>query len=589
LHFNFSNPIISYCRYNIILYMNLPSGYKVLKGSNHSLPKGDRILKPTSENEQITATLILRRRTDGPSLKTLEDFSGNGAGNNRANTRGAFAAAHGADPAELNKVVEFAQSHGLAVLERNKARRSVVVRGKIANVNDAFAVRMTDCSSARGKYRSHTGSVNLPGSIAKLVEAVIGLHERPVLAKHFVTRRRNVTDPPNTTPVTPQQVANVYNFPPGNGAGQTIGIYEMQTSEGAPGYANEDLVQTMQAFGGNLNVPAPIDVSIDGVANSGVSDGETGLDITIASAVAQGAQIAVYFTGETPQNIIHAIQRMVHPGQGDPQPTIMSISYGWGPDDESANSFAAQDYTQLDQLFQDAANLNVTVLVSSGDSGAFVESKTQAQTSYPSTEPWVISCGGTAVGDIQGTNFDEYAWNDGQQGGASGGGVSARFPVPSYQTGAGVPKRNRTKQPGRGVPDIAGNASPYSGYPQFVNGKEEPIGGTSAVAPLYAGLMARINANLGYSVGFINPILYSLAGSAFRGIVSPPGPANNSFNGVTGYPVGAGWNACTGLGSVKGIALQNGLQAAHSTAKQAAIKAPARTAMTGRRRSHATL
>ena len=112
-----------------------------------------------------------------------------------------------------------------------------------------------------------------------------------------------------------------------------------------------------------------------------------------------------------------------------------------------------------------------------------------------------------------------------------------------------------------GLPDVAGNASENSGYIQFINGQSQPVGGTSAVAPLYAGLIARINANLGRPVGFINPILYSLAGTAFRAIAGPPGPANNSYGAIAGYPAGAGWNACTGLGSVNGTALQTGIQA----------------------------
>jgi kumamolisin len=273
---------------------------------------------------------------------------------------------------------------------------------------------------------------------------------------------------------------------------------------------------------------------------------------------------------------------MIHPGESDPQPDIISISYGMGPDDESAESFSDQEYAQLGQLFQDAANLSVTVLVSAGDSGAFVASPKQAQTSYPSTEPWVISCGGTSIGNIHGTSFEEFAWNDGAKGGATGGGVSARFPVPAYQARVGVPKRNGTKQPGRGVPDIAGNASPFSGYPQFINGQAEPVGGTSAVAPLYAGLLARINANLGHPVGFINPQLYGAGPETFRGITSPPGPANNSFNGVTGYPVTAGWNACTGRGSSVGTALQAELQAGQAAAKAAGARPANQQAATPR-------
>jgi kumamolisin len=255
---------------------------------------------------------------------------------------------------------------------------------------------------------------------------------------------------------------------------------------------------------------------------------------------------------------------MIHPSPGDPEPSVLSISYGWGPDDASADSFSEQEYEQIGQLFQDAANLSITVLVSSGDSGAFIASSTEPQTSYPATEPWVLACGGTTVGNVNGAGFDEYVWNDiGAAGpGATGGGISARFAVPDYQSKVALPKRNGSNKTGRGIPDLAGNASENSGYQQFIGGREQPVGGTSAVAPLYAGLIARINANLGHPVGFINPLLYSMGNAAFRDISSPPGPANNSFQRVTGYPAGPGWDACTGFGSCNGVALQNGLKAA---------------------------
>jgi len=110
---------------------------------------------------------------------------------------------------------------------------------------------------------------------------------------------------------------------------------------------------------------------------------------------------------------------------------------------------------------------------------------------------------------------------------------------------------------------VAGNASPNSGYPYFLAGVSKgDVGGTSAVAPLYAGLIARINTILGFSVGFINPLLYALSGSAFRDTLGSPGPANNTYGGVTGYPAGTGWDACTGLGSLRGASLLAGLQQA---------------------------
>jgi kumamolisin len=541
--------------------MSIPAGYKILSGSLHSIPKADKLLKTTSEDESITVTLILRRRPAGAKRPLPK-----GTWVADPPSREEFAAKYGADPGELEQVVSFARAHSLNVVETNVARRSAVLRGSVGAINRAFAIKLNDYASVRGNYRSHSDAVSLPANLAKVVEAVIGLHERPVPATHYSTaRRQNPADPVNTRPLTPQQVAQLYDFSPGDGSGQTIGLYEMETGGGPAGYSKEDIAKTIQAIGGGLKTPIPIDVSVDGVGNSGVSDGETGLDITVASAVAPGAKIAVYFTGPTPQNIVHALQRMIHPGAGDPIPLILSISYGWGADDQDADSFSESEYTQLDQLFQDAATLQITVLVSSGDSGAFIASKTQAQTSYPASEPWVLACGGTTIGNISGVSFDEYVWNDTGGGGpgATGGGVSARFPVPSYQSKVTVPKRNGTKKAGRGVPDIAGNASENSGYMQVIqNQPPQAVGGTSAVAPLYAGLLARINANLGFSAGFINPLLYSLPSSTFRNVCSPPGPANNSLKGVTGYPATPGWNACTGLGSVRGAALQTAIQAA---------------------------
>ena len=169
--------------------MKIPSGYKALKGSEHSLPKGDKVLKPTSEKEQATVTLVLRRRPGGPKLKEIKDFSSGLSGNGHANGREQFADAHGADLNEMNLVADFAKSHGMKVLESNKARRSVVVSGSVGTMNKAFAVKMTDYSFARGKYRSYAGTVNVPAPIAKVVEAVIGLHERVCLHKPRTIRQ----------------------------------------------------------------------------------------------------------------------------------------------------------------------------------------------------------------------------------------------------------------------------------------------------------------------------------------------------------------------------------------------------------------
>ena len=539
--------------------------YETLKGSEHPHPASHKRLKPTRGSEEVTLTLLLRRKV-GPAVAQAGRVA---AGASSRPTREAFASERGADPKELADVAAFARDAGLQVLQSDIARRSVIVRGTADAVNKAFNVQLHDYAYERGTYRSHEGPVNLPSTIAPYVEAVVGLTNRQVHAQHFSTvKRRGVGDPPNTQPLTPIQVANLYGFPTGDGSGQTIGLYEMQTNDGPAGYAISDIAATMAALGG-LPMPHIIDVPVDNVQNSGRSDGETGLDITVAGAIAPKATIAVYFAGGETQNIIHTLQMMIHPQAGEPTPSVISISYGWGPDDEGTSNFSDSEFAQISGLFEDAATNKITVLVSSGDTGAFVESATEAQTSYPASDIWVTACGGTTVGNVNGPSFDEYVWNDiGAAGrGATGGGVSARFPVPPYQASASVPVRISTSQPGRGVPDIAGNASENSGYLQVINGSQpQPVGGTSAVAPLYAGLIARINTNLGRSAGFLNPILYTLPATTFGVVEGAPGPANNSYGHVTGYPAGPGWDACTGLGSVRGQALQTALAGAGSAA-----------------------
>ena len=536
--------------------MKIPKDYKTVEGTRRVHATESKHVGPTDPGERITITLILRRQPGGAPLRGLEDFSFPRNHPVPHVSHEAFGEAYGAAPDELDRVVAFVRSHGLEVLEAQRDRRSVVARGTAGQLAEAFAVELHNYDSPRGRYHSYSGEIHLPHDLHPMVEAVIGLDNRPIPAKHYAA------DPPHTNPLSPLDVARLYDFPEGKGGGQTIGIYEMIIGNTQPGYTKTDVQQTLDAFGGNLVGPHITDVSIDGVTNSGVSDGETLLDITVASAVAQLAHIAVYFADETTQSVIHALQRMIHPGPGDPELSVISISYGWDDDDDTTG-ITLTEYNQMHSLFQDAANLGITVLVSSGDSGAEYISNTDAKTSYPATDPWVLACGGTTIGNINGSDFDEYVWNDSsgswplQFPGATGGGVSALFPVPIYQIKAGVPLRNGTRTSGRGIPDVAGNASVNSGYPQFIGGSSQgPIGGTSAVAPLYAGLFAVINGNLGFRAGFVNPLLYALTNRVTRDVTASAGPTTNNFDSVIGYPAGVGWDACTGLGSIKGKALQ---------------------------------
>jgi kumamolisin len=174
---------------------------------------------------------------------------------------------------------------------------------------------------------------------------------------------------------------------------------------------------------------------------------------------------------------------------------------------------------------------------------------------FPASSPHILACGGTSLQSANGAITSESVWNDGAQGGAGGGGFSNQFPLPSWQSSAKV------KPPsggGRGVPDVSGDADPQTGYNVLVDGKSLVFGGTSAVAPLWSGLIALINEKLGKPLGLLQPALYGLPTGvgAFHDITS-------GSNGA--FPAAPGWDAATGLGSPSGAKL---LQALSGSSKK---------------------
>jgi kumamolisin len=168
---------------------------------------------------------------------------------------------------------------------------------------------------------------------------------------------------------------------------------------------------------------------------------------------------------------------------------------------------------------------------------------------FPASSPHILACGGTSLQSADGAIKSETVWNDGAQGGAGGGGFSNQFPLPAFQASANI------KPPsggGRGVPDVAGDADPETGYNVLVDGKKLVIGGTSAVAPLWSGLIALLNEKLGKPLGFLQPTLYGLPGTsgAFHDITA---------GSIGAFSAGPGWDAATGLGSPNGESLLKAL------------------------------
>jgi kumamolisin len=269
------------------------------------------------------------------------------------------------------------------------------------------------------------------------------------------------------------------------------------------------------------------------------------LDIEVSASVAPGAKIVVYFAPNTDQGFIDAVTTAAH--DTTLRPSIISISWG-GPE----SSWPTQARNSLNSACQDAATMGVTVFVASGDSGAADGSSNGAlEVDFPSSSPYVIGCGGTKLAINGSVISSEVTWNElSADEGATGGGVSEVFTLPSFQSGATVPAAPNGFK-GRGVPDVCGDADPASGYDVLVDGESTVIGGTSAVAPLWAGLVARINQSIGKPAGYLNPLIYSA--NAVAGTSAEFHDITSGSNG--GYSAAPGWDPCTGLGSPNGAAL----------------------------------
>jgi kumamolisin len=401
------------------------------------------------------------------------------------------------------------------------------------------------------------------------------------LDNRHITRRNSNSDPPVTNTTTVPQMMQRYDFPTNKATGQTIAIFAVQYG----GYVQSDINSYYAAAAlSGFTAPTPRDVTdIDGTKNNAQNpDPEVTQDICISSTVAQDATIAVYFNAGDQNGWLGVLKHATFPQSGDPTPSVLSSSFYICDGDDAAGRARAgiptSFFDALSLAFQDAGVQGLTVCVASGDTGSDSKMDDGRQhVQYPGSDPWVLSCGGTTVGFDNSNNFVEWVWNDtitwpdgSTTNTATGGGVSAYFAKPAYQSAAGVPKSLVDQHVGRGVPDVAANASWNSGYyPMYTSGNSiNPWNGngTSAVAPLYAGLLAVINFALSTNVGFINPVLYTLGNNVCRD-VNPAisgGPIDNSIidlsgNLVAGYPAGGGWDACTGWGSIDGNALLTAL------------------------------
>ncbi|MGH9345102.1 MAG: S53 family peptidase, partial [Terriglobia bacterium] len=528
-----------------------------VSGSERKLLPGARAVGAPSPDERIEISVLLRPRRSYKTIQSSNVFKPVRPKERQYLSRQEFEKAYGADPKDVQKVEAFAHAHDLTVMQASLPRRTVVLAGTVAQLAAAFGVEMALYEHEGHTYRGRSGPVSVPEDLSGIVQGVFGLDNRRQARQRL---RRRQTQPGlnrQTTPAyAPNQVASLYNFPAGaNGAGQCIGILEF-----GGGYKQSDLQTYFSKLG--ISMPSITAVSVDGVQNQPAPGGdspdtEVDLDIEVAGAAAPEASIVVYFSNFTERGWVDALTTAVHDSLHNP--SVLSVSWGYP---EGQLTWTSQAMQVVNESLQAAAAMGITVCVASGDDGSRDEvDDGLAHVDFPASSPYVLACGGTTLHSSNNTISSEVVWNDGADGGASGGGVSEVFPLPAWQSKANVPPSvNPGHNAGRGVPDVAGDADPNTGYEVISDGQGEVVGGTSAVSPLWSALIARINQKLGKPVGFVNSLIYAptvATSSAFRDITS----GNNDVASVGAYSAGKGWDACTGLGSPNGAALLAALTA----------------------------
>lgn len=529
--------------------------YVPLPGSRRTLRPNSRAAGPINPSEIASLTVRVRSGGDPKALaKKAYDLASTPLAQRQYLTHEELEKQNGASQDDLDKIEHFAQEHDLMVVHRSAAERSVVLKGKLGDLLAAFHADVQIYHHASGTYRGRKGEIMLPEELSKIVTGVFGFDTRP---KHRAPHRQKsaaLSGPGGQNGVAATDFATRYKFPANlDGTGQTIAIIEL-----GGGYRSSDLKLFFKEIG--VTNPKISSVAVDHAGNHPTTadsdDGEVMLDIEVAGAVAPKATFVVYFAPNNgDKGFLDAISAAVHDSQR--KPSVISISWG-GPE----ASTDQQGVDAFHELFAAAGALGITVCVASGDHGtADLDAghwDKQIHVDHPACDDLVLGCGGTQI-----DSGKDVVWNDGTPfdvnvsgggGWASGGGISQIFAVPSYQMNAKLPVSIDSGKAGRGVPDIAMSATNYF---TRVDTSEGASGGTSAVAPLMAALVARLNQAKKKNVGFLNPFLYA---NVAKGVVLDVTSGTNAIkNTIRGYEAGPGWDACTGLGTPDGTAILNNL------------------------------
>ena len=440
-----------------------------------------------------------------------------------------------ASEADAPRAAAILGEHQLRVEAWKPRSRRLQVRGPVHGLASAFGLRWT---RAEGHLMAY-GKPALPETLRGLVRGAIGLDARPRLRPHLKAKAFAEAAAPDGEGTFATDFARRYGFPEGDGAGQHVGLLQLGGA-----LAQADLEAYFGALG--LKVPEIVMVPVSGGDPAPGKDPrwEMTLDTQVLGALVPAAKLSVFVAPNSADGLLDLVEAALKGGAD--QPGILSMSWG-----AAEAEWGALELELVSDALQAAQGLGVTVLVSSGDEGSTDGATDGKQhVNFPASSPWVLGVGGT-----QRDTDGEAVWNAlAEQKGATGGGVSDFFELPEWQKAAGVPKSANDGQARRGVPDLAAHAAEAGGYRVFIDGQWRVLGGTSAAAPLLAGLLARINAARGKAgakpLGYLNPLLYGAARAALT-------PITEGSNGA--YMASEGYSACTGLGVPDGAALLKAL------------------------------
>jgi kumamolisin len=521
----------------------------LLPGSKRAKDPHAKKIGAVDPNKHIDVTIDLA----GPALPGPDEAIG------RTITPEELATSYGASQADADKVAKSVKKFGLKVEDVQLATRSMRVSGTIAQMERAFKPGLVLMESpTQGQYRGRQGALQIPAELKGIVKGVLGLDTREMARR----KRAAAAKAKSLAPLTPADLEQRYNFPPGDGAGQKIAIAEF-----GGGYFASDVtayctkfgraVPTVQAVG--VDAPAytyqqilalPSNQRKEQLDNSV----EVMMDVQIIAGLCPGAEITVYFSTFDQQGWVDLLDKVIAA-----QPVTLSVSWGLPEDDPSWSSNARN---AIDNRLTAARLLGITTCIAAGDDGSGdEETDGRAHVDFPGSSPNALCVGGTMLKSSK-SKVSEVVWWDSPGtraggGGATGGGVSVIYQRPSWQA-VKVKSLNPKSIDGRVVPDIAALAGePF--YDLVFTGQDSPNGGTSASAPLWAALIARVNAKLPVAKQqrFLTPLLY---GNAANG--KPVGKAVTrditSGNNASHPDPGKGYHAAAGFDAVSGWGVPDG-------------------------------